>query len=89
MSAQIQLGGAIVRDPEGNHHVQFDVALGPLCQRLVMRPDFARQYLTWLNESLPALIEEAERNDNMKGFQVVTDLPTLPPITGMNGHGRN
>ena len=89
MSAQIQLAGALVKDPEGNHHIQFDAMIGPMCQRLVMRPDLARQYLAWLNESLPALIEQVEREDNMRGFQVVTDMPTLPPITGMNGHGRN
>lgn len=85
MSVQVQLNGAIVKDPEGNHHVQLDVALGPLRQVLVMRPDFARGYLAWLNETLPPLIEQAERDDNMKGFQIVTELPALPPV---NGHGR-
>lgn len=85
MSAEVQINGQVVRNAAGDHFVQLDIGVGPLVQRMIMEPAFAAGYLSWVVDNLPALVAEVERQNNMRGFQVVTEMPTLPP---MNGTGR-
>lgn len=86
------LNVALVANESGDRFVQFDLNVGPLFQRIIAAPDLMENILNWAAENIPPVIAEARQQNNMRGFQVVTDLPTLPPLGqlpngGVRGHG--
>ena len=89
MNGQMQMAAMEVADEQGNRFVRVVLGVGPLAMNLTLEPDVAEGWLAWLASNLPEMIDTVRRNNAMKGFQIVTDLPTLPPIDPrrINGHG--
>lgn len=77
---QMELGVGAVQDGEGNQFVRWAISIHPLSMSLTLAPDAMQQLLDWANENLPKVIAEVRLANNMKGFEIIGEIP--PGING-------